>query len=65
MATILNSWDDVKPGAIAALKARRAGVVPTEATVEAVEPAVVDEVVEAIPDTEESAAEESEADAEG
>ena len=74
MATILNSWDDVKPGAIAALKARRAGVVPTEAAVEAVEPAEAEEVAEAA-DTEdeavveaveeEPAAEESEADAEG
>jgi|TARA_R110000765_G_scaffold167806_4_gene272918 hypothetical protein len=63
MATILNSWDDAKPGATAALKARRAGVVPTEAPVEAVEPDEPAESVEATATEEEAVAEESEADA--
>lgn len=73
MATILNSWDDAKPGATAALDARRTGTAPVEAPVEAIEPADAEEVAEAA-DTEEEAvveaveeeavAEESEAEAE-
>ena len=76
MARVLSSWDDAKPGALAAIQAARdeaAGTAPAQAPVEAVEPAEAEEVVEAT-DTEEEAAveaveeeavaEESEADAE-
>ena len=76
MARVLSSWDEAKPGALAAMNAARAeakGTAPVESPVEAVEPAEAEEAVEAA-DTEEEAAveavedeavaEESEAEAE-
>ena len=76
MARVLSSWDEAKPGALAAMQASRdeaAGSAPAEAPVEAVEPAEAEEVAEAAEAEEEAVveaveeeavAEESEADAE-
>jgi hypothetical protein len=76
MARVLSSWDEGKPGALAAMQASRdeaAGTAPAQAPVEAVEPAETEEVAEATEAEEEAVveaveeeavAEESEADAE-